>query len=92
MPERRRVACGLRHDPARWESGSGAGFSSHSTHARKHQDYPPSQGRKRGNILATNADDETFCDALDARGIPVHTGQNGVGHAVPGELIPLSRR
>src|SRR5690606_28270121 len=84
--------CGIRRDPASWESGSGAGFSSHSTSDPRHQDYPPPQGRKRGNILATNADDETFPDALHARGTPVNTGQNGVRHAVPGEPNPLSRR
>jgi hypothetical protein len=49
-------------------------------------------GRKRGNILATNAEDRTFHDALDARRTRVNTGQNGVVYAVLGEPIPLSRR
>lgn len=48
--------------------------------------------RNRGNILATNADDETRGDALDARENTRNTGQNGAPQAVPGEPIPLSRR
>lgn len=50
------------------------------------------QGRKRGNILATNAGDETFRVALDALKIRANTGRNTVGHAVVGVPIPLSRR
>lgn len=49
-------------------------------------------GRQRGNILATNAGDETFGVALDARRTRMNTGQERGGYAVPGEPIPLSRR
>lgn len=48
--------------------------------------------RRRGNILATNAGDETFRVALDALKIRANTGRNTVGHAVVGVPIPLSRR
>lgn len=49
-----------------------------------------STGRRRGNILATNAGDKTFRLALDALRTPANTGESAVGHAVPGEPIPLA--
>lgn len=49
-------------------------------------------GRQRGNILATNAGDEVFRDALQALETVENTGRNGGVYVVPGNPIPLSRR
>lgn len=48
------------------------------------------QGRSRDYILATNADDISFADALDALEITANTGHFGDGPAVPGMLKPLA--
>lgn len=45
------------------------------------------QGRKRGNILATNAGDKTFRVALHALQTVENTSRNGVGDSVAG-VVP----